>query len=88
MKLCHFCMKMDRTGEPQVKWNKSGSENKRPHIFSYMCKTDPKNKHIHKYIWICEYILREDKKEHVYNSGTVWGEWGKEGEIKKVTENE
>jgi hypothetical protein len=58
---------MDAIGGCYVKWSKPDSQRQRPHVFSHMWKTDPKDKHIHKnkcdHIWT--YI------EHVCNNGTT-----------------
>jgi hypothetical protein len=40
---------MNGTIDHHVKESKPGSERQRPHIFSHMWNTDPKDRHIHKY---------------------------------------
>jgi hypothetical protein len=49
-------MKMDRTEDHDVKQNEPSSERQKPHIFSHMWKTNPKDNYIqkikHDYIYI------------------------------------
>jgi hypothetical protein len=49
-----------------------------------MWKIDPKDKYIHKYKHDYMYIY----VEHVFNSGTIWGDQEEEGEEKGMDKSE
>jgi hypothetical protein len=53
--------KMDGIGGYHVKWSKTDSERQKPHVFTDMCKIDPKNIYTKTnmiiYIFICRTCL-------------------------------